>query len=709
MARLVKSARARGAVLLSAAIACTALTSSASAGGIEYISAEGGQWRLQLGGESLLSAAPLFGVVANDTYIDRWSTAPTPGKRADGGLTITGAVAGIPGLEATVEIEPVADASGWEFKLALKNTSDSPITVSRADAFAGRVEGEWSGLSFTSKWGEEWEPEEFALPVSREIEVRSGRSSMGQSPWLGLSRAVGGAFVIAPVWSGNWHIGLTHMDTGTAITAGISPWKFSHVLRPGATFEGPSVLLAVGDDLEAASIALTRAVAARLPRSAASEAIPVEWNHWWPYEDKEIDEATFLANVDVGTRLGIEVSLLDAGWFGAADADTGWWDLRGDFETQNRARFPRGIGWLADETRRRGQQFGIWMELEAVGLRAKVRQEKPELMARRDDDPPAEPLDPQDPGFLGYICLGSEAGRAHARGLLESVVEATRCTWIKVDFNLDPKAGCSRTDHDHGIGDGLYAHYRGLYALLDAFRAAHPEVILEGCASGGLRMDAGLLRHVHCAFLSDPDWTKHHLQVVHGASRLLPPAAMLHWPMSEWLGKHPQQNLNLRDPGLTEEHFDAIVRSGFLHRFGVSWRLPDLPDRWRERLSRHIDLYKEVVRPFIRSGELRRLTGPPLRHGNGELQPEFQLTLEDRHLFLAFALSDSPDGMRIKPTALQPEQRYRFRNLNFDRDEIIEVKTGAAWMETGLPLLAQESFIGLLEPVSQDEALDTAH
>ena len=142
------------------------------------------------------------------------------------------------------------------------------------------------------------------------------------------------------------------------------------------------------------------------------------------------------------------------------------------------------------------------------------------------DDPPEAPLDTADPGFLGYVCLGSDAGRAHARQLLETLVAKTHCEWIKIDFNLDPKAGCSCTDHGHGAGDGLYAHYRGLYALYDDFRSAHPEVIVEACASGGLRVDAGLLRHVHCAFLSDPDWVPHHLATVHGNSYLLPPAAM---------------------------------------------------------------------------------------------------------------------------------------------------------------------------------------
>ncbi len=215
---------------------------------------------------------------------------------------------------------------------------------------------------------------------------------------------------------------------------------------------------------------------------------------------------------------------------------------------------------------------------------------------------------------------------------------STRCEWIKIDFNLDPKAGCSCTDHGHGRGRmRLYAHYRGLYALYDEFRAAHPEVIVEACASGGLRVDAGLLRHVHCAFLSDPDWTPHHLATVHGNSYLLPPAAMLHWPMSEWRTGNRNQTLSLRDPALTEAQFDTILRAAFMHRFGLSWRLPDLPEKWRARLRAHLSLYAGEVVPFVRNGDLYRLTAAPSRSGNGELRPAFQIALGDRHLLLGFA------------------------------------------------------------------------
>jgi hypothetical protein len=105
------------------------------------------------------------------------------------------------------------------------------------------------------------------------------------------------------------------------------------------------------------------------------------------------------------------------------------------------------------------------------------------------------------------------------------------------------------------------------------------------------------------------------------------------------------------------------------------------------------------VRPFVRNGDLRRLTETPRRDGGGEQQPAFQLSFGDRHLLLGFTFAPAPSGMVIRPLALSPNVQYRLRNLDFDSTDATEPRTGAAWMSEGLPSVLQESFIGVLEPV----------
>lgn len=569
----------------------------------------------------------------------------------------------------------------WELGLHLRNGGEVPVRVTRMDplclAMAG---GEWRTHWYRSAWGDEFRPEHGSTRHETVLEVRAGRSSHGMIPWLGLERAVdapeagGAALIVAPAWSGNWHI---HVMAGGHVTAGISPWQLSVELAPGEVVTAPSVVVAAGADLDDASLALQVAVRDHwLPRTAFTDSIPVEWNHWWPYEDAEVDEAVIAANAAAARELGIAIVTVDAGWFGAADAASDWQEQRGDWHLVNTERFPSGLPALGQAIRDADVLPGFWIEAEAVGASARLRAEHPGLLARATDGRRHDPsyrtmtvsLDPDDPTFLGYVCLGSEAGRAHVLGAMDGLIETTGARWVKLDFNVDPDAGCSRTDHGHGAGDGLLRHYEGLYAVLDEVRRRHPEIILESCSSGGLRIDLGLARHVHAFFLSDPDYTEHHLEVVWGASRLLPPLGILHWSWSQWRGDYPPSQLDWSTLG--DDAFDTMVRAAMLHRFGVSLRLTELRPSLRRRLAEHVELYRERIAPFVRSGVLLPLTPAPVRGGGGERAPVAQLIAPagdgvagDRHLLAAFVLPGGTRPQRVRPRRLERGRSYRVTDL----------------------------------------------
>lgn len=585
---------------------------------------------------------------------------------ADDGLAVEGLLEGAP-VEArwtARRIAPGLDA--WEFALTLRSASAGPVTITRMDPFAGRLAGDvWSTTAFRSAWGDEFRPEHGRTDSDRRFETRSGRSAHGYDPVVVLERR-GACLVVAPAWSGNWHVDIAERAT---VTAGISDWMFETVLEPGEEIVAPPVVVAVGSELDETAAILTAAVARGwLPRSPASDRLDVEWNHWWPYEDAEVDEGVIAANADLASALGVGVVTVDAGWFGPSEADSLWSRHRGDWHLANAERFPSGLGSLGDRIRRAGARPGIWIEAEAVGSDATVRRDRPDILAiasrERRPDPSyrsmTESSDPDDPGFLGYVCCGSEAGRRFVFESLDRAVRTMGAEWVKLDFNVDPDAGCTRTDHGHGAGDGLFRHYTGLYAVLDAFRRAHPEVIVEACSSGGLRLDLGLARHVHCIFLSDPDYTEHALQVLWGASLVLPPAAMLHWSWSQWRGDHPPSRLDFATLGADE--FATTLRAAMMHRFGVSLRLPELRDDLRAVLERHVEVYREHLVPLVRKGVLHRLTGQPERGGYGVRAPGFQLSAADSHAVFAFRLGGTEGEAVVHPSGLDPARRYRVRD-----------------------------------------------
>jgi alpha-galactosidase len=346
----------------------------------------------------------------------------------------------------------------------------------------------------------------------------------------------------------------------------------------------------------------------------------------------------------------------------------------------NSARFPGGIRALADYTHAAGMKFGLWCEIEGLGKQARLAETRPELVARRGGE------------RLGYVCLGSRAGQEWAFETLDRLIGEYGSDWIKLDFNLDPGAGCDRTDHGHGAGDGLYAHYQGYARLLERVRAKYPEVVLENCSSGGLRIDLAIARQTHMAFLSDPDWPEHSLQCFWGASELLAPSACLHWSYCDWgFAKHRHQTFDPRDPNLKSHQLDYYTRISMLHLFGFSQKLPELPEWVFERLAHHTRVYKELVRRFVRTADLLRLTGQPKRFGEGERWSAWQYAMPNaegipegyggEHLLFVFRLHGAEPARAVRLAGLDPARVYA---LAWEGEGREERRSGAELMETGL-------------------------
>ena len=556
----------------------------------------------------------------------------------------------------------------------LTNLSGRSVRISRLDSVLTFLPGRgWRALSFSSDWGAEFEPQEQTLGDKELVwESRAGRSSKGMHPFVYFSNGQL-SVTVSVAWSGNWIVRAIPTEDGHYVAAGVNDWEFWKELGPGQTVTFPPVLCVFGaDSLDKAARQLASFGSLHLyPDNVRSAQMPVEWNHWWLYEDAEINEDTFRRNVDVAAQMGIEAVVLDAGWFGEPGAS--WYELRGDWDVVNAERFPSGIRALSDYAHEKGLLFGIWCEIEAVGSKARLARERPDLLAMRDGQP------------LGYICMGNPAAQEWAFGTLDRLVKEYKVDWIKLDFNLDPGAGCNRTDHGHGAGDGLFEHYWGYYRVLERLTTKHPQLLLENCSSGGLRIDLGIMQRTHFTYLSDPDWPVHALQVFWGATTMLAPQACLHWPWSEGRAKPEQaaqqQTFEPRSPSLKQHQLDYYTRINMLSRLGFSLRLPDLPDQVRERLEWHIRLYRTRLRPLLRRAQMWRLFEQPLRPGGGSRWQGF--------LFL------SPQGTEgalfvFRLLGGGPRRTVRLAGLLDDYTYTIEdVDTGRVWSASGEALMEQ--------------------
>src|SRR5690606_18175196 len=145
-------------------------------------------------------------------------------------------------------------------------------------------------------------------------------------------------------------------------------------------------------------------------------------------------------------------------WFGPAENEADWYDYRGDWDLVNVKRFPSGIRHLSDYVHEKGLKFGLWCEIEGLGKKANLAKTNPEFVATRDNE------------SLGYVCFGNPEDQECACSTIESLITDYNCDWIQLYFNLDPGAGCNRSDHGPDRGDGSYEHYSGYYHVLRKIR-----------------------------------------------------------------------------------------------------------------------------------------------------------------------------------------------------------------------------------------------
>ncbi len=578
----------------------------------------------------------------------------------------------------------------YRCRLEVRNGGDKPVRVSRADVGASFDAQALDLRYFHSDWGAEYSPRSHRVEREFSFGCVSGRSCKGFIPYAECGTEEG-CCALALAWSGNW--------TCTAFPWGESycdyrPWTYCCVMGltdgaffrdvlPGESFTTPEVYLSQAGDREEACLALRRYYKKHLSPLCEElfTPMPLEYNTWWPYEDRFINEEVFQKNAEIAKSLGFRYAMMDAGWFGEETEGNTWYEKRGDWDKVNRERFPSGMKAMCDKAKSMEIAPGMWCEIEAVGRDADLNRTHEEIIAKRDGR------------SLGYVCFGSRAGREWAMKTVERILGEYGAKWIKFDFNLDPGFGCNRGDHEHGAGDGLYAHYMGYYRFLDELRQKYPDVVIENCASGGLRGDIGMMSHCAVGFLSDPDHTEFHLQLFWGALSFLHQCCLLHFTWSEVLQTH---NCGVASP-ITEDtprsKVEYMVRAAMMGIPGFSYRLPQMPEWVLERFRELGRFYTEHAAAFILKGDAYRLTEQPLSGGRGERFPVFQFTdRESRGLVFAFRLIGGPDSQRVQLKGLDPCREYTVSWLDAGKEE---KRTGAELMKAGV------AFEGLPEEGSE--------
>ena len=474
---------------------------------------------------------------------------------------------------------------------------DEPLELLRADSAAWSLPaGDRRRLSHLyGRWAAESRLARTDLtPGEKVIGSRRGHTSHQHLPWIAIDDGTateesGEVHSCALAWSGSWRIAVQRLADGTVQTVG----GVGHdeagllLLAPGESFTTP-VFAGLWTDggFGAASRGWHAWQLAHVVPGADRER-PVLYNSWEAVAF-DVEEEGQLEIARKAADLGVELFVMDDGWFGRrVDSSAGlgdWWP--------NPERFPEGLDRLADEVRRLGMGFGVWVEPEMVNPDSDLYRTHPDWVLhhphRRRDEVRTQLV----------LNFAREDVREWALGWLDKLVGDHGITFLKWDMNRAfSQAGWPAREKDgDGDQDRLWIdHTRNVYAVMDRLRANHPDLRIESCAGGGGRVDFGILARTDEVWTSDNTDAFHRQSIQHGFSQVYPAGVMAAWVTDA--GRAPlAYRFHVAMAGV-------LGIGGNLHQ----WSPEDIAEA-RELVARYKD-----IRATVQHGEQYRLGAEPGR------------------------------------------------------------------------------------------------
>jgi alpha-galactosidase len=461
---------------------------------------------------------------------------------------------------------------------------------------------------------------------------------------------MGTRFMAQLAWSGNWQMQFNRAPTDKPlkrdplqVELGIRfDFGGALTLPPGRSFETPPVAFTASTgDLDEAANHLHRYqrefIAARTP---TNDPLLVQFNSWYPFQGK-MTVGDMKRCADVAAELGAEVFVLDAGWFNK----TNWSAELGDWQADPVA-FPNGLKELADHAHGKGMKFGVWLEIENLGTESQMFKQHPDWCFAYNG---RAVLNDQ----RYQLNFAKPEVRAWAFKVLDDLARGLPLEWVKIDYNIDigerfDPAGLERT------GDALIGHVRGYYAWLDQVRAAHPNVVIENCSSGGMRFDLGILGHTHTTWLSDMVDPIRSVQLAYGSTVEFLPEVCNHW----MVGDADNGRVDLgKPPGW----WDFMLRVPMNGQYGISSRVFDWNDALKQRAKQAIADYKRIRR-VIAGADVYHLTPPPPRdQPTGWMGLQYIPANRQRSVLMAYRLGQSSREHVFRLRGLDPQTVYAIR------------------------------------------------
>ncbi len=382
------------------------------------------------------------------------------------------------------------------------NSGDAPLTLQNAaSAAVDQLAGDWELIHFSGRHAGERTPCRTEIG-QREILIgsRRGTSSHQQSPFVILAQPdttelSGPCIGMSFVYSGSFACNVSRDQFGTTrAVMGIQPEHFDYPLQPGEAFQAPEVLLAYSaDGLAHLSQIFHKTIARHICRGPwRDRRRPVLLNNW-EATGMDFDGEKILSIARKAADLGVEMMVLDDGWFGARNDDNAG---LGDW-TVNTQKLGCSMGQLADKIRAMGLKFGLWIEPEMVNEDSDLYRAHPDWALQIPGKRPVRGrnqlvLDFSRPEIVDAIF-----------DQIVQVLDECRPDYVKMDMNRSLVDVYTAAASYQSQGKILYEYTKGVYRFMQQLLDRYPDLLLEGCSGGGGRFDAGMLYYCPQIWCSD--------------------------------------------------------------------------------------------------------------------------------------------------------------------------------------------------------------
>lgn len=522
-------------------------------------------------------------------------------------------------------------------------------------------------------WGSEFQPNTTLLTQGlKTLQVKDFRS-FGSS-FFALRTQGESSEIEGEVWygslhySGNWRVDFEKYPTGEVqVTSGINFWDQSLFLKPGKTFVTPKWMIGyTRTGMEGVSQNMASYIREKILYPSHRDKIrPVLYNSWYA-TTFNVNEKQQLALAKIAKELGVEVFVIDDGWFKGRTSDRAG---LGDW-TVDKNKFPNGLKPMIEKINAMGMDFGIWIEPEMVNPNSDLYRAHPDWVFHY----------PNRTRHTGrnqlMLNLAREDVYNYLYDSLSKLLRENNIKYIKWDMNkpLSDAGFPSATIEEERATRIRYVE--NLYRLLESLRIEFPDVWFENCASGGGRIDLGTMARTDFSWVSDNTDPVERIFIQYSYLNAFPSNSMISWvTIEDW--HHQQPSLDFK--------FDVSM-CGVL---GVGYDITKWTEEEKVIAREKIARYKEI-RKTVQFGDHYRLVSP--YETNRSI---LQFVSKDRKESIIFlynlaeypnnALSETRRSKTIKLRGLQPDGRYHINELNL-------VRTGNELMNTGVDFPVKGAF-----------------